>query len=168
MINLRDAFTCLTDDAVELHYGKCRIKYLILKVRTSRPLLLWIWQFLFKCISLKSAILKCCGNPLRSILCIKTYYYDFFGWFNFISLKEISKWWWWDVICAGVCTKQACVPYIWRIWFAGRGVSVAAQCLIYNGMLWHIWPLPKYCNSCDLEIALGHIAISIFLLIVQP
>ncbi len=34
----------------------------------------------------------------------------------------------------------------WRIWFVGRGISVTPQCLISNGMLWHILPVSKNCR----------------------
>lgn len=54
-------------------------------------------------------------------------------------------------------------PYVWRAWFVGQGMSVTPQCVIYNGMMWHIL------RSCKLNIALGQITFSIiFWLIAEP
>lgn len=49
---------------------------------------------------------------------------------------------------------EFCFPYIWRIRFVGQGISVAPQCIIYDGMLWHIFSSSKMC-SCNLDTYCG-------------
>ena len=44
-------------------------------------------------------------------------------------------------------------------WF----LSIALQCFIYNGLLWHVLPLSKNCISNNLDIVLGRIAVLIIL-----
>ena len=65
----------------------------------------------------------------------------------------------------GVCNMFS---YIWCV---GQGISAALQYFyIYDGVIhlhWHILPLSKN-SSCDLDIALGHISISIICRLIIP
>lgn len=55
-----------------------------------------------------------------------------------------------------------------RLWVVDYGISVAPQCFICNGTLWHILTSSNCWSSCNLEITLGFMAISlIFEFIVQ-
>lgn len=49
-------------------------------------------------------------------------------------------------------------PYVWKMI---SGYSAAPPCFIYNGMSGHIIPTSNNFSSCNLNAALGHIAILI-------
>ena len=87
--------------------------------------------------------------------------------------KNLLKSWLCDICydLSGFCTKQM-FAYIWRTRFLGQGVSAASQNFTIICFLPYFFLFQKtaiWLWFCDLDIAHGHIAISIILqLIVQP